>query len=83
MGKGVKPPGNKGRYKNITGGGFAQPRTPADQEHHHHTTNNITPRTSPQLRPHHHHELSNREDLHHQHTIKSTKPAKPKTNMVT
>jgi hypothetical protein len=29
------------------------------------------------------HELSNREDSHHQHTIKSTKPAKPKTNMVT
>jgi hypothetical protein len=58
MGRGVKPPGNKGRYKNITGGEFARPRTPGDQDQHHHTTNNITPRTSPQLRPHHHHRIT-------------------------
>jgi hypothetical protein len=29
---------SKTKYKNITGWGFARPRTPADQEHHHHTS---------------------------------------------
>jgi hypothetical protein len=93
MDRGVKPPGNQGKYKNITECGFARPRTPADQEpqhhqQHHHTKHITTAETTSPSQNHHHtiypaHELSNREDSHHQHTIKSTKLAKPKTNMVT
>jgi hypothetical protein len=88
--------GTRGWYKKITECGFSRPRTPADQEQHY-TSNITTPTSAPQQQPHHstspsqkhHHtiyhanELSNRERFtppaHHQ----STKPAKPKTNMVT
>jgi hypothetical protein len=58
MDQAVKLPGNEGQYKNITGGEIAWPKTPADQEQHHHTTNNITPRTSPQLRSRHNHRIT-------------------------
>jgi hypothetical protein len=55
---------------------------------HHHTKNITTAETTSPSQNHHHtiypaHVLSNREDSYHQHTIKLTKPAKPKTNMVT
>jgi hypothetical protein len=90
MNRGVKPRTRAGIKRSLSVDLLSQ-------EQHHHTSNITTPTTSPQQQPHHStspsqkhhhtiypaHELSNRERFtppaHHQ----STKPAKPKTNMVT
>jgi hypothetical protein len=74
MNQGVKPPGNKGQYKNITEGEIARPRTQPTKNNtttpaHHHTKNTTIVKTTSPSQNHHHtiypaHVLSNREDSH-------------------
>jgi hypothetical protein len=72
----------------LLGQEHSRPRTTPPHHQQQHTKNITTAEITSSSQNHHHtinpaHELSNREDLHHQHTIKSTHPSKPKTNMVT
>jgi hypothetical protein len=53
MDQGVKLPGNKGQYKNITGGEIARPKTTADQEQQPTKNNTTTPPTTSHQEHHH------------------------------